>query len=530
MATASELLKIGKTRDLWEKYCGFIDLNVEEFLEIQKRLLLEQLPLLNNCEMTKSIMGGVQPTSVEEFREQVPFTTYEAYLPYLQDKIEDVLPERPLLWIRTSGRSGEYPCKWVPITEGFLEEIGKYCVACLTFATCKGKYDIAYEDHFKCFYAMAPPPFPSGAYAMAIRGEFALDFVPAPEEAEGLDFNARIRSGVNQSLSGGIDFIFGLSSVLAAIGARFAERSGGADVASLLKQPKAVMRLMKGMLRSRLARRPMMPKDLWNITGIAGAGMDTTVLKDRIKHYWGKYPLELYACAEVGLVAVQTWDYGDMVLIPTMAFLEFIPEEERNKSKKKKGYKPRTVLLNEVEVGKRYELVISSYYGVPFIRYRIGDMIQVNALRNPTLNIELPQITVHGRCDDVIDIGGFTRLTEKILWQAVEDSGVAYRDWVVRKEAGDNITLHLYLEPKDSHITPEETELRINIKLLELDSDYKDAREILGYYPLKVTLLPQGAFQRYADKQQAAGADLAHLKPPHLNVSDEVLSVLTNTG
>ena len=31
--------------ELWEEYCGFLELTVEEFMKIQKRLLREQMEL-----------------------------------------------------------------------------------------------------------------------------------------------------------------------------------------------------------------------------------------------------------------------------------------------------------------------------------------------------------------------------------------------------------------------------------------------------------------------------------------------------
>jgi hypothetical protein len=46
--------------------------------------------------------------------------------------------------------------------------------------------------------------------------------------------------------------------------------------------------------------------------------------------------------------------------------------------------------------------------------------------------------------------------------------------------------------------------------------------------PLKVTLLPRTAFKIYKRKQQAAGADLTQLKPPHINPSDETVEFLLN--
>ena len=63
MSTATELLRRGKTREVWQKYCGLIDLSVEQFLETQKHLLLEQLELLGNCELGRKVMRGARPTT-----------------------------------------------------------------------------------------------------------------------------------------------------------------------------------------------------------------------------------------------------------------------------------------------------------------------------------------------------------------------------------------------------------------------------------------------------------------------------------
>jgi hypothetical protein len=40
--------------------------------------------------------------------------------------------------------------------------------------------------------------------------------------------------------------------------------------------------------------------------------------------------------------------------------------------------------------------------------------------------------------------------------------------------------------------------------------------------------LPENAFQAYRLKQQGAGAELEHLKPPHINPSDAVVNFLLN--
>ena len=83
MSKLAELFKQGKNEELWQRCCGFIDLGLEDFMRIQRRLLLEQLELLKKCELGRYIMNGANPHTVEEFREQDPLTTYADYTPYL---------------------------------------------------------------------------------------------------------------------------------------------------------------------------------------------------------------------------------------------------------------------------------------------------------------------------------------------------------------------------------------------------------------------------------------------------------------
>jgi hypothetical protein len=133
----------------------------------------------------------------------------------------------------------------------------------------------------------------------------------------------------------------------------------------------------------------------------------------------------------------------------------------------------------------------------------------------------------HSRVDDIIDIAGFTRLTEKVVWQAIENTGIPYEEWTVRKELRDKPVLHLYLELKENgQIMPDEVATAVHEELARLDPPYADLEAFIGLRPLEVTLLPQNAFRGYLLRQQAAGADLAHLKPPHVNPSDSMLEEL----
>ena len=55
MPNAAELLRKGQIDLIWTKYCGFLDILIREFMEIQERLLLEQVELICRVRSAKII-------------------------------------------------------------------------------------------------------------------------------------------------------------------------------------------------------------------------------------------------------------------------------------------------------------------------------------------------------------------------------------------------------------------------------------------------------------------------------------------
>jgi len=539
-----ELLRQGRYEELWQMGCGFIDLNLEQFMAIQERLLLEQIELLKGCELGRKIMRSAMPETVEEFREEVPLTTYTDYCPELLEQREDVLPVKPVTWMHTSGRSVEYSAgqsttvKWMPLSPMFYHELATIMLGCGLFASCKEKGDTSplKKKRPKYLYAVAARPYTSGTFAYIGQNEIMGESLPPLDEAEELPFDARIQIGFRQALSQGLDVFFGLSTVLVAVGEKISQQSRTVDIRSFLSDPRALFRLLRGLVRSKLARRPMLPRDLWSVKAIMGGGADSTVFRTEIKELWGRCPLEVYAGTEGSVYAAQTWDYEGMTFIPNLNFFEFIPEAERFKWQLDHDYQPKTVLLDEIKAGACYEMVITNFHGGIMTRYRLGDVVRITSMRNEKLGIDIPQMVFESRADDIIDITGFGRLTEKIVWQAIENTNIPYTDWTVRKEVIDGKPiLHLYLELKDNYIASERgVATAAYEQLVKLDDEYEyniyraygTPEAVLGVKPVRVTLLSQGAFDNYVAQRQAEGADLAHLKPPHINPSDRVLSLL----
>ena len=533
MSTINELVKQGRHEELWQMCCGFLDLSLEQFMDIQKRLLLEQIQLLNRCQLGRKLMNGTLPRSVAEFRAQVPLTTYADYCPELLEQREDVLPAKPYTWVQTLGRSGEYPHKWVPISHRFWQEASIDFGAMAIFGTCKGHGDISIKDGFQILHAMAQPPYLTGYVARKVEDDLGFKFLPTLREAEELPFEERVEKGFRLALSGGMDGFFGMANLLVAIGEKFKQGSGGTKPWRYIWQPRALFRLSKGRIKSKLAKRPMLPQDLWTLKLISSMGPDSPIYKEKIKELWGRAPLDVYGNSESTVIAAQTWDYDSMVFFPNLNFLEFIPEKEYFKWQIDRSYHPKTVLLNEVKTGENYELVITNFHGGIMVRYRIGDMIKIVALRNEKLGIDIPQMVFERRTDDLIDLS-FMRLTERVIWQAIENANIPYKDWTARREIGETPRLHLYIELKDDYFATESSiATAVYQQIKSLDGGlytYKDlasVEKLIDFKPIQVTLLPKGAFANYKARRQAEGASLTHLKPPHINPSEKLLTLLS---
>jgi len=273
-----------------------------------------------------------------------------------------------------------------------------------------------------------------------------------------------------------------------------------------------------------------LPKDLWPVKALIGWGMDTSIYRDLVYKYWGAYPYEFHASTEAGIIAVQNWSRRGMTFIPHSNFFEFIPETEWLKTREDVFYEPCTVLLPEVRAGERYELVITSFYGMPFVRYRLGHLIRITELEDREAKIDLPQMVFETRADDLIDIAGFTRVSEKTVMQAIANSGIDCEDWSIRKEISQGKpTLHLYIE-LNSGYQPADLATVLHGELMKTDPGYHDLAVMMEIELLEVTVLPQGTFKRYYRQRKESGSELAQRKPPRMNASDEIIEELIGSA
>lgn len=523
-----DIYRRGGPQALWEHGLGFLDWSVERAMVEQHRNLERQLERLHGSAIGQKIFCGGLPRNADQLRRDVPLTTYEDYASLLAPRIAEAIPGEIHTWVRTSGRTNGEP-KWFPVTKDAYEASKALGIGIINLVCARGRGDIRFPPRGRVLNLLAPPPYASGVM-FRLLGEIwnTRNLPPTTTEYDEMPFDERMAETFSMGMTEGVDVVVGIASVLAGLGETLADRMSGQPITAAVRKPRATARMGRAMLRARLAGRGVMPKDIWKLRGVLTTGMDSSLFRERIRQTWGQYPLELYGMSEAPFLAVQTWDYTTLTFVPTLNFFEFIPDYELEKELGDPEYRPETRFLDEIEAGKNYEVVITNFNGGPAVRYRTGDIVRIPSLRNDRAGINLPQMAYYSRQTDLIDIAGFVRVTERTIWSALERAGIPYEDWTARKELWDGKpVLHLRVEPKrDIACSREEAEERLHHVLCDLDPDWADMELMAKLTPLRVSYLPHGSFQRYMEIKQAEGADLAHLKPVHMNAIDPVIDAL----
>lgn len=519
----SERLQRLEYDEIWRQYCGFLDLNMDEYMNIQRRLMEEQISLWSDCELGRTILKGKQPRTIQEFREMVPLTSYEDYADILLRKKGDSLPGNPVIWIQTTWEGGKHPIKVAPYTRSMLDTFRNNVVACLILATSHEKGQFDYEEGDKMLYGLAPLPYATGLLPLLLSEETDIRFLPEVKEAVNMSFSQRNKLGFKLALQKDVELFFGLGSVTYAVSQSLASMtgSGSGDWSKLLKcEPHMLYRMLKARHLSKKEGRPIKPKDLFGLKGFMVAGTDNQCYKDELEDLWGIRPMEIFAGTEPSLIGTESWTRNGMYFFPDSCFYEFIAEADMEKNEADPSYIPPTSLMDEVIPGEKYELVLTVLKGGAFARYRCGDMYRCVGLFNREDGTNIPRFEYIDRVPSIIDIAGFTRISENGIQSAIRLSQMPVHAWTAAKEYNGEHRpyLHMYVEVERGAFVDNAISANILKEVLStyfkyIDQDYRDLKKILGMDPLEVTILRCGIFDAYKEK---TGKSLRHMNPsPH---------------
>ncbi|MFO0724648.1 MAG: GH3 auxin-responsive promoter family protein [Myxococcota bacterium] len=267
------------------------------------------------------------------------------------------------------------------------------------------------------------------------------------------------------------------------------------------------------LLSSKRAHGKVAPLDLW--PALAGA----------VSWKGGSAPFYLGQLAQL-LPGISVMDYGllateggmSIPLSPSGAhgvvsvgghFLEFVPEDEIVS-----GTAMPALLAHELEVGKRYRILISGSHGL--YRYDINDVVECVGKYQETAEIAF----VH-KGGNMLSITG-EKVGERhvvlAFAEVVERTQIPLAGFAVSLDLVDPPRYLFAVEPK-APLKPED-ESRIleaaDQALMRANLEYEAKRASMRLGPPRLVVLPLGAFEAHRRRRVAAGAPESHVKPPHL--------------
>ncbi|KAJ4963050.1 hypothetical protein NE237_022989 [Protea cynaroides] len=203
-------------------------------------------------------------------------------------------------------------------------------------------------------------------------------------------------------------------------------------------------------------------------------------------------------------------------IMPNMAYFEFLPHGSSTLSS---DSPPQLVELVDVEVGKEYELVITTYAGL--YRYRVGDILRVTGFYNSA-----PQFHFVRRKNVLLSIDS-DKTDEAELQKAVENalellrkyntSVVEYTSHADAKSIPGHYVIYWELLVKEPENAPDDEVMKQCCLAMEesLNSVYRQGRvadNSIG--PLEIRVVKNGTFEELMDYAISRGASINQYKVP----------------
>ncbi|KAL6587667.1 hypothetical protein OROMI_000645 [Orobanche minor] len=207
-------------------------------------------------------------------------------------------------------------------------------------------------------------------------------------------------------------------------------------------------------------------------------------------------------------------------IMPNMGYFEFIPHGDlENPVQLNRDSPMRLVDLADVQVGKEYELVITTYSGL--CRYRVGDILRVTGFHNSA-----PQFKFVRRKNVLLSIDA-DKTDESELQKAVENASellagsgtsvVEYTSFADAKTIPGHYVIYWELFVKDGKKGPDDVVLEKCCLVMEesMNSVYRQCRAADNSVgPLEIRVVRKGTFEELMDYSISRGASINQYKAP----------------
>ncbi|WP_234733918.1 GH3 auxin-responsive promoter family protein [Tellurirhabdus bombi] len=210
--------------------------------------------------------------------------------------------------------------------------------------------------------------------------------------------------------------------------------------------------------------------------------------------------IETYLASE-GFIAFQTNPNaeGMQLVLDNGIFFEFIPFTDENFSADGELInKPKTLLIEDVEEGREYALLISTCSGA--WRYLIGDTIRFTSKAKSEIVITGRTKHFLSLCGEHLSVDNMNKAIELIA----QEEKINVREFTVAGIKHDNLFAHHWYIGTDDPADAATLSQKIDAKLKELNDDYAVERR----HALKdvlVTVLPSATFYKWMQSKGKMG-------------------------
>ncbi|XP_043712292.1 probable indole-3-acetic acid-amido synthetase GH3.1 isoform X2 [Telopea speciosissima] len=207
-------------------------------------------------------------------------------------------------------------------------------------------------------------------------------------------------------------------------------------------------------------------------------------------------------------------------ILPIFAYFEFLPQEPTS-STLSGGIdsSPQLVDLVDVEVGKEYEVVVTTYGGL--YRYRVGDILRVTGFHNSAPQFQFVKrknvlLSIDTDKTDEADLQKAVENASELL-QEYKTSVVDYTSYADTKSIPGHYVIYWELLVKDPENTPSDEVMKQCCLAMEesLNSVYRQGRvEENSIGALEIRVVKSGIFEELMDFAISRGAAINQYKVP----------------
>lgn len=251
---------------------------------------------------------------------------------------------------------------------------------------------------------------------------------------------------------------------------------------------------------------PIIPRIWPNVaflSAIGGGALGNAI--PLLRAYSGDLPINsfAYAASEAAISSALEMDTDTYVLTPTSGFFEFLPVGDES---------GKTFELDELEVGRHYELVLTNLSGL--YRYRLHDVVQVVGYHNaaPLLRVLYRERVLVNMLGEKVNEADLRYATEALgrATDCVISDACMYGD-----ENAEPMQYVLLLEPAEP-VPPKKRsgfQAILEEALEQINSEYHYRIQTGELQPLSLKLLQRGTNERYREIVASQQKTAQQIKP-----------------